>query len=222
MDNKLFLYSNDSIIKEKLKSLKNKEKDYNNLINALKLLGKFDRKVEVELYDVTEKKIIVCCTDLYNNIFLFYIDSEDKKDHTKIIKNTNENDTCYDISLSKKFELNSENIKLIKKDKVISFKNGRLITDGKSFYHLFLGDNITYTIETEKLDNQIDIDNIIEMLNKLEKVPNLIDYVDIFDKVLKTNNISYERILIESYKDFEKTGSFIIEWETIQNSIIKK
>ena len=97
-----------------LQSLKAQPKIYSKIITSLRLLGKFSKKTDVELFDVISddknKKIILCCTDEENNMFPFYADSTDRKDWLNITKMSNDDEKTYDILLAKKFFLTSENI----------------------------------------------------------------------------------------------------------------
>ena len=52
----------------------------------------------------------------------------------KIIKETNEQEYEYDLSLSKKFSLNEDNIDFTRHGNINDVKFGRLITNEKDFY----------------------------------------------------------------------------------------
>ena len=208
--NKLKLYSNDTTISSKLKELENNKKQYSRLLEGLVLLGKFESKAEVELYENikndVEEKTIVYCTDVNSDLLMFYIDSTDKKDYLKLTKVTYSGDRKYDLALAKKFELTKENIELTRTDKVYNFKFGRLITDEKTFYTIFLSEDNVYKIEIEEPNNIPNISNIINSLNSLEQMPSLMNYIDIFSK----QNISFKSAKTEVYKDFVNIGTYVI------------
>lgn len=94
-------------IKQILSSMKSNSKAYLKLKTALELLGSFEDKVDVELYDVVENKnessIRLWCSDNLGNLFIFYALSTNRNNLLKIIKETNEQEYEYDLSLSKKF-----------------------------------------------------------------------------------------------------------------------
>ena len=52
--------------------------------------------------------------------------------------------------------------------------------------------------------------NLLSQLNKLDKIPTLKEYIEIFDNILITNNIQYDTINMASYKDFKNLGSVTI------------
>ena len=74
------------------------------------------------------------CNDLEGNILIFYLESILKKDKTKIEKLTNDSHRIYDLSLTKKFKLTSENIDIIQTSKIFNFKFGRLFLKGKELF----------------------------------------------------------------------------------------
>ena len=170
--NKFDLYSDDERINSLLLNLKSKPKIYSRIITSLSLLGKFSKKTDVELFDIISddenEKILLCCTDEENNMFLFYADSTDRKDWLKITKISNDDEKTYDISLAKKFLLTSENIGYTRTSQEYGFKFGRLITDDYSFYSLFLRDDVGYQIEGNFNENLSE--ELLSVLNKFNGI----------------------------------------------------
>jgi hypothetical protein len=151
-NNKSFeLISYDDKSKKFLDILKSNSKLYSKIKNALNLLGDFKGKIEVNIYDIVNTKeksfVRLCFIDDAGNIFIIYADSTDKKDLGIISKETNDGVFEYDISLSKKFELNQKNIEFMRTSIVYNCKFGRFITDQNSFYSLYLSDNIGYQLQ---------------------------------------------------------------------------
>lgn len=78
----------------------------------------------MDLYDSIDteesKKNRLWCSDLNDNLFVFYANSSDRKDMLKIVKESNENINEYDLSLVKKFDITSDNVELTKTGKVFN------------------------------------------------------------------------------------------------------
>ena len=147
MKNNIKFYTQDKYLKEYLINYENKyKKTEDKIIEFMNITGIFPVLVELNLYDVKKKNdnitdVIVYCTDFYHNIFTFSLYSDERNNLNIIQKSTNEGDVKYDVSLSKKYELTKDNVDLIKTDKQYNFKYGRLVTDEKSFYSIFLGND---------------------------------------------------------------------------------
>lgn len=105
----------------------------------------------------------------------------------KITKETNEETLEYDLTLAKKFTLNSNNINFTRSNQIYGFKFGRLITDSNNFYSLFLRDDIGYQIQGN-LNTNI-VKELLSELNKLENLPKLTDYINIFERILSVRDI---------------------------------
>lgn len=211
------LYSNDDMISQILEKFKNEDsKIYLKLLDILQLLGNFSTKAEVELYETKESEekqyTKLWCSDLDGNILIFCPISTLKSDKSIIEKLTNERHQMYDLSLLKKFNLTSDNVELTQTAKVSNFKFGRLITDNKSFYNLFLSDNVCYQIQINSSSNDGNIDSkeLLIELNKLENIPKFMKYIEIFDSLLQKSNINYSLINLRAYKNFEKICSLLI------------
>ena len=215
MSKSIKLYTDDNAISNELKQLKSSLKTYQRLLEGMLLLGNFTYSAKVEEYERTEKdqetKRKVFCTDLNGDLIMFYSSSIDKKDYLKISKVTYDGEKQYDLALAKKFELTPENIELTRTDKVNSFKYGRLITDNKTFYTLLLGNDIIYKIEIEKPNMGIAAQNILNMLNSLDSIPSLMDYVEILNRLINDNKLEYESIKTDMYQEFKKVCSYTIE-----------
>lgn len=200
------------------------QKLYLRLVEALQILGRFDDKVEVDSYDRVESKmgtkIRLWCTDSEENLFIFYGISCDRKDWLKIIKETNEEELEYDISLAKKHSLNLENINFTRTKQIYDFKFGRLVTDEKTFYSLFLGNDIAFQILGSFNGNVIK--DLLNQLNELKSESKFMDFLNIFNNILTNNKIQYFISSISAIKDFELTGSFQLNIEDKKKVYIKE
>lgn len=215
MIEKMYIYSNNEEIKKILERFKTEEKKlYYKIINTIELIGNFPIRNIIEIYETKDTKkeqyIKLYCTDLKDNIFIFCPISISKTDKTKIEKITDTDTITYDVSLSKKFEVTKENIDLLKANKIFNFKFGRLATDEKTYYNIFLGDNVCYKIQIDTTET-INANEVLSELNKLEKAPSLKEYTDIFSKIIFEKNIEYIKIELGAYKNFESAGTFTIE-----------
>lgn len=213
-------------IKQILSSMKLNSKVYSKLITALQLLGTFDAKAEVELYDVVneedESSIRLWCLDNLENLFIFYAMSTNRNNLLKIVKETNEQVYVYDISLSKKFPLNEDNIDFTRYGNINDVKFGRLITNDKNFYSIFMSDDLGYQIQGDF--NVSLTPSLITRINKLQSIPTLFDYMQIFEEVLLENNCKFSKMQIFAFKEFVRTCNLNINNETIKNSdnVLKK
>lgn len=220
------LKSNDEKIQEILFNMKQNLKLYSKLITALQLLGTFDGKTEVELYDMVdnenESSIRLWCSDSLGNLFIFYALSTNRNNLLKIIKETNEQEYEYDISLSKKFPLNEDNIDFTRYGNINDVKFGRLITNDKNFYSIFMSDDLGYQIQGDF--NVSLTPSLITRINKLQSIPTLFDYMQIFEEVLLENNCKFSKMQIFAFKEFVRTCNLNINNETIKNSdnVLKK
>ena len=220
------LKSNDEKIQEILFNMKQNLKLYSKLITALQLLGTFDGKTEVELYDMVdnenESSIRLWCSDNLGNLFIFYGMSTNRNNLLKIIKETNEQEYEYDLSLSKKFSLNEDNIDFTRHGNINDVKFGRLITNEKDFYSIFIGNDLGYQIQG---DFDISLTpSLITRIDKLQSIPTLFDYMQIFEEVLLENNCKFSKMQIFAFKEFVRTCNLNINNETIKNSdnVLKK
>ena len=220
------LKSNDEKIQEILFNMKQNLKLYSKLITALQLLGTFDGKTEVELYDIVdnenESSIRLWCSDNLGNLFIFYALSTNRNNLLKIIKETNEQEYEDDLSLSKKFSLNEDNIDFTRHGNINDVKFGRLITNEKDFYSIFIGNDLGYQIQG---DFDISLTpSLITRINKLQSIPTLFDYMQIFEEVLLENNCKFSKMQIFAFKEFVRTCKLNINNEIIKNSdnVLKK
>lgn len=221
------IISNDELLLQRIEKFKTKnQKLYQRILEALQLLGNFPTKIEVELYDSKdtdeEKYSRVWCSDLDGNILIFYLESSIKKSETITEKLTNECHRIYDLSLAKKFKLRSENIDLIQTSKVLSFKFGRLITDEKCFYNLFLGNNVCYQIKIGGNQEFLEAEELLPLLNKLETTSTFKNYIDIFEKVICDKSIDYNTMFLGAYKNFGSMGTLIINDEKTNIKALSK
>lgn len=223
--NKSFImFSKNENVHNILCDMQLNQKLYLRLGESLKILGRFDDKVEVDFYDRTESKkgtkIRLWCIDSEGNLFIFYGISCDRKDLLKIIKETNEEEFEYDISLAKKYSLNLENINFTRTKQIHNFKFGRLVTDEKTFYSLFLGSDIAYQI-LGNFNGNVTKD-LLNRLNELKSEPKFMDFLNVFNNVLTNNRIQYFISSITAIKDFELTGSFQLNIEDKKKVYIKE
>ena len=220
------LKSNDEKIQERLFNLKQNLKLYSKLITALQLLGTFDGKTEVELYDMVdnenESSIRLWCSDNLGNLFIFYGMSTNRNNLLKIVKETNEQEYEYDISLSKKFPLNEDNIDFTRYGNINDVKFGRLITNEKDFYSLFMGNDLGYQIQGDF--NVSLTSSLITRINKLPSIPTLPDYIKIFEDVLLENDCKFSKMQILAFKEFVRTCNLNVNNEVLKNNdnVLKK
>lgn len=224
-NNKLFImFSKNENVHNILYNMQLNQKLYLRLVESLQVLGRFDDKIEVDFYDRVEgnkgTKIRLWCTDSEGNLFIFYGISCDRKDWLKIIKETNEEELEYDISLAKKYSLNLENINFTRTKQIYDFKFGRLVTDEKTFYSLFLGSDIIYQILGNFNGNVIK--DLLNQLNELKNEPKFMDFLNVFNNVLTNNKIQYFVSSISAIKDFELTSSFQLNIEDKKKIYIKE
>lgn len=219
------LYSNSEEINTLLENYRKNIKEYSKLLEILKILGNIYNKIQVELYDINEdkenKRIRLCFIDNSDNLFIFCPYSTTKNDRNKIKKITNDFTFTYDISLSKKFLLDKENINLIQCDEIYNTKFGRLITNNKTYYNLFLGNDICYQILIQNKDKNIEYKNIIEELNKLENAPKFKEYVNLIEKILLSKNIEFKKIELSVFQKFEKISGFSVDNENLEQQETK-
>lgn len=220
MKNNTKFYTQDKYLKEYLINYESKfKKIENKIIEFMNVVGTFPVSVELNLYDVKKKDdnitdIIVYCTDFYHNIFTFSLYSDERNNLNIIEKSTDNGDTKYDVSLSKKYELTKDNVDLIKTDKQYNFKYGRLVTDEKSFYSIFLGNDKSYQLTINFKNDSMSRIDILKELNSLDSEPNFITTVKIFENILECNNLEYSSLKLDYYENFEKKESFQLEDNT--------
>lgn len=226
VNKKINLYSNDFEIKKIIEQYKTNNKVYLKFLEVMSLLGNFDGKTNIEIYEIideeNEKKIKLWCSDINEDIFIFCPVSSSKKDLNLLEKITNIGTVMYDLSLCKKYVLTNDNIDLIKTNKIYNFKFGRLITDEKSFYNMFLGNDICYQIEIDfKEEKIISVQNLLDYLNKLESVPTFKEYVEMFESLLSVDD--FQMATLSAYKNFIRNGSIKIDNNIeFQKKIIKQ
>lgn len=220
------LYSDNNKVNNLIEKMKSNSKAYSKLKTALELLGSFEGKVDVELYDVVENKnessIRLWCSDNLGNLFIFYALSTNRNNLLKIIKETNEQEYEYDISLSKKFLLNEDNIDFTRYGNINDVKFGRLITNEKDFYSLFMGNDLGYQIQGDF--NVSLTSSLITRINKLPSIPTLPDYIKIFEDVLLENDCKFSKMQILAFKEFVRTCNLNVNNEVLKSNdnVLKK
>lgn len=205
------LYSNNEKISNLIEDLKSNSKVYLKLMYALQILGTFNGKMEVEIYDVIdtedERKIRFWCSDVNGNFFIFYVLSTNKNDLLKITKETNEQVYECNLVLAKKFPLNESNIDFTRCGNITDVKFGRLISNNKDFYSIFMGNDIGYQIQG---DFNISLtQSLINKINKLSSVPNLSEYLKLFEDVIAENNCTFSKMQVSAFKNFERIGNLV-------------
>ena len=220
------LISNDLNIIDLIESLKINNSLYKKIINTLLSLGTFDKSINCNIYEIKHDEeqsyIKLWCEDVNGNIYIFCPKSNIKQELNIIQKISDDSEKKYDVTLSKKFDIEPSNVELLQTESVFNFKFGRLITDITTFYNLFLSDNICHQLQLNGNTTPIDIKDLLSQLNKLDKIPTLKDYIEIFDNILITNNIQYDAINMASYKDFKNLGSVTIINEETQHKKLTK
>lgn len=221
--NKFDLTASNEEASAVLSSMKTNLKIYNRLIEGLKLLGSFDGKTEVEIYDTLtvgdDKKIRLCCFDDDSRLFIFYGESFDRNDLLKLSREDDKGTIKYDLSLAKKYELNSENIDFTRTGNIYGLKFGRLITNWTDFYSLFLRDDIGYQILGD-FSSSFD-KNIINLINSFDQTPKLADCILVFESMIKDEQISFSKMNVKTFKNLELLGSFTIDGD-LQKGYVPK
>lgn len=221
--NKFDLTASNEEASAVLSSMKTNLKIYNRLIEGLKLLGSFDGKTEVEIYDTLtvgdDKKIRLCCFDDDSRLFIFYGESFDRNDLLKLSREDDKGTIKYDLSLTKKYELNSENIDFTRTGNIYGLKFGRLITNWTDFYSLFLRDDIGYQILGD-FSSSFD-KNIINLINSFDQTPKLADCILVFESMIKDEQISFSKMNVKAFKNLELLGSFTIDGD-LQKGYVPK
>ena len=211
----LNLYSEKQEVIDILERFKKNNKLFYRIIEALQVMGNFPKQVEIEIYEkeISEEKeyIKIYCYDLEENIFVLCPLSTNKQDIFKIEKITNNYIYIYDLLLAKKFPLTKDNIEYTKTAKTYDFKYGRLITDEKSFYSLFMTDNLGYQIEIDFVDETIKAKELISVLNKMDKIPTMIEFAEIFYQLILDRKISFYDVKLSMFKNFEKIKHITID-----------
>lgn len=220
------LYTNNETIINVLNDFKNNQKIYLRILEFLQLVGNFDGKTEVELYEThntdDKKEIKIWLSDLDGNIFILTPFTTLKTDISKIEKLTNDNHLIYDLALAKKFKLTSDNIRLTQTGIKYDFKFGRLITDNRSFYNLFLSNNVCYQLNIEFIEQTIQTEKLLSRLNQLENSPKFIDYTNIFDSILIEDKLKFTTINLSTFHNFETMGNITIEGNYKSKKTLKK
>ena len=199
------LFSDVYAVNKELEFIKEDSKHYSKIISALKVLGNFKGKITVDIYDKDKNNTKLWFSDLDKDVFIIYSHSNDKNNYNLI---SHEGDTSYtyDISLIKKADITKDNINMMRLGKLKTFKFGRLITDEKNFYNIFLGDGVSFSVDIDKSSEKIYVDELVNELNKVDNSPRLFEISNIFHKIITDKSISYDNVTFNCYKDFIKIG----------------
>ena len=85
---------------------------------------------------------------------------------------------------------------------------------------MFLRDDIGYQIQGD-LNTNI-VKELLSELNKLENLPKLTDYLNIFERILSVKDIHFSMLSISAFKGSENIGSFQINDENSKSLTLKK
>ena len=223
MENKKlkFIVKEDSIVNA-FKQLENDSKRYNRLIEFLETKGNFDGKTELELYEVIDKRhlkeIKLFCSDKNDIIYILRSNSTKKENQYKVDVIDNYDEKSYNISLLKKCTITNDNIELSRTKEEYTFNYGRLITDGKTFFNLFLGDNICYEVKTKCNSNCPVQEQLLKKLNQCKIKPSFMDFI----KIMEESNKDIHVEEINLYKDYKKGTSIILSAEQVTKENICK
>lgn len=88
-------------------------------------------------------------------------------------------------------------------------KFGRLITNWKDFYSLYLRDDIGYQIQGD-FSSSFD-ERIISLINNFDDSPNLAACISAFESVIRDEQISFSKMSVQAFKNFESIGCFTID-----------
>lgn len=219
------LVSNDPNVTSLIENLKANQSLYKKIINTLLSLGIFNNSINCNVYEISNNEercyIKLWCEDLDGNIYIFCPKSNIKHDLNILQKINNDSEKKYDVTLSKKFDITSSNVELMQTESVFNFKFGRLITDEKSFYNLFLGDNVCYQIQINDNQEKLNAKDLLTLLNQLEIIPTFKNYTDIFAQLICEKQINYSSMLLGAYKNFESLGRLKLQEEKNNTKVLK-
>lgn len=208
------MYSNDIRVKNVLKEYKKKGKSYDRINSALSILGDFPKSIEVYLYkemnNEEKQQIKLWCGDDENRIFIFCPLSTNKNDTTIIECYDNNSNYTYNIALLKKHEITNDNIELARFDKQYNFRHGRLITDEKTYYSVFISNDIAYQIQLDNQNIAVPTDKVLKKLNKSDTMSFTV-FNEIFEQLFLQESCSVAVKAIAAYKDFEMIGHINLE-----------
>ena len=199
------LFSDTYAVNKELEFIKDNNKLYSRIINTLKVLGNFKGKINVDIYDKDKDNTRLWFSNSNKDIFVIYSHSNDKNNYNLISYEGN-NSYTYDVSLIKKAEITKDNINMMRVGKIKTFKFGRLITDEKKFYNIYLGDGISFGIDIDNSSGKIYVDDLVNELNKVDNSPRLFEISNIFHKIITDKSISYDNVLFTCYKDYQIIG----------------
>ena len=214
------LISNNYKIDLLIDELKEKPSIYNKILNSLLFLGNFDKDIPCYLYKEVDNKYEsftkAWCEDNNSDVFIICLNSKNRSDLNMITKIGSE-EINYDISLTKKYELNEDNVDLTRFDNQYNCKFGRLITDNINYFNLFLSDNVCYQFIIKGNENIIKVNTLLEELNKMDNIPTIKVFSELFSKLL--NDIKYDELIMKSYKDFEVKMNVSLEGNKKENAL---
>ena len=173
-----------------VKVLRSNTKLYTRIIDALSLIGDFDKQVVAEIFNEDKRKgrVDICITDNNEDLFILTCKSLNRNELPIIRKVSDKEDISYDVSLVKKAEIDNGNIELCRTGYVYGTKYGRLISDKKSFYSLFLGGNDIYQVLGD-FSKPIDVDKVIKLINDCDNKPKFTDFIDMIEKVFPESEL---------------------------------
>lgn len=208
----------------------NNSKIFYKLLEGLEKIGNFDTHVEFYFHSKSEEKddnqwFKIWSYDKEDNIFIINVSSNNRTDLFRIIKeNADGTINNYNLSLSKKFPLDSANIEFTKCSKEYNFKDGRLIIDGLENYNLFLGSELVIAVNIKKLEKPISIEYLLSQLNSSNEQISLYGYLKILDNFFQTNQTNFGDITVTVLKNFSIIQSFVVSQQEEKNysKVLKK
>lgn len=114
----------------------------------------------------------------------------------------------YNLALMKKYDFSSECEQLMFCDNIKDFKFGRLITDNRTYFNIFLSNDIIYSIRIFDLKNNLNSEEVLNELNLMMENISIVDYVNIINKLLELHNYEYEFITVKVFNKFEETYTY--------------
>ena len=214
------LYSKTYQVSKLLDELKKNSKLYRRLCETLNALGNFTLKYEVNIYDISKNDqgqqiITAWISDDNEDVFVFNLKASSKEELLKITKIGN-TELVYDGALGKSFPINSENIGITRCKETYNVKYGRLVTDSKSFYTLFLGNDEGYQINGDFNSNMTL--ELIERINNQKEKPSIMSYVNMFEQMVEIRKIHFTYATIIGFKNMEITEKLEVGEKSISAS----
>lgn len=224
MNNIKFISKEDSI-NNLIIELENDKKRYLRINEFLNTIGNFTEEVELELYEAIDRRnlqeIRLCFSDKDDNIYIICPISSKKENKYLIEVMDDFGERKYNILLLKKEPITKENIELARTKEEYNFNFGRLITDNKNFFNLFLGNNICYQLKTNSKEEQMLHPGVLVDLNSMKERPTLLEYINIIQENIERYGTDMNIDEVNSYDNFNKESTLSFSNKQ-QNKVLKK